>query len=155
MVNVPKLIRKKLGEILVEEGLLKDDQVQEALRKQKETGGLLGEVLVRLQYVSEIDIARAIAKQFGLPYIDASKYHIGKDVMGIIPSEMLHENQFVPLDKLGKALLLAVSGVLNGEIFEQLEKITGSKLFIYVSTVSSVQETLKKFAPSKAAAAKG
>lgn len=154
MVNVPKLIRKKLGEILVEEGLLKDDQVQEALKKQKESGGLLGEVLVKLQYVSEIDIARAIAKQFGLPYIDVSKYHIAKDVQGIIPAEMMHENQFVPLDKLGKALLLAVSGVLNGEVFEQLEKITGSRLFIYVSTASSVAEALKKMAP-KAAATKG
>lgn len=155
MVNVPKLIRKKLGEILVEEGLLKDDQVQEALKKQKETGGLLGEVLVKLQYVSEIDIARAIAKQFGLPYIDAAKYRIGKEVQGIIPVEMMLENQFVPLDKLGKALLLAVSGVLNGEVFEQLEKITGSRLFIYVSTVSAVHEVLKKLAPPKTAAAKG
>ena len=153
-MNIPKLGRKKLGEILVEEGLIKEDQVQEALQKQKGAGGLLGEVLVRLNYVSEIDIARAIAKQFGLPYIDATKYNITKEAFSLIPIDMMVANQFVVLDKIGKALVLAVSGLLNGEIFDHLEKISGSKLFIYVSTVGSVVEALKRFGP-KPVEAKG
>ncbi|MBI2901170.1 MAG: hypothetical protein HYY17_13380 [Planctomycetes bacterium] len=152
-MNLPKLVRKKLGEILVEEGLVKEDQVQEALQKQKGSGGLLGEVLVKLNYVSEIDIARAIAKQFGLPFIDATKYNISKEALSLVPGEMMVQNQFVILDKLGKALLVAVSGLLNGEIFEHLERLSGCRLFIYVSTATSVMETLKKVAP-KAAGAK-
>jgi len=146
-LNLPKLIRKKLGEILVEEGLLKEEQIQEALQKQKAGGGLLGEVLVRLNYVSEIDIARAIAKQFGLPYIDATKYNISRDALALVTAEIMAENQFVVLDKLGKTLLLAVSGVLNGEVFERLETTSGCRLFIYVSTATSVKEALKKIAP--------
>ena len=152
MVNVPRLVRKKLGEILVEEGLLKETQIQEALRRQQESGGLLGEVLVKLEYVSEIDIARAIAKQFGLPYIDAAKYNISKDAFAIVPVEMMTENQFVILDKIGRTLIVAVSGVLNGEVFESLERTSGSRLFIYVSTVGSVHEALKKCAPRTAVA---
>lgn len=152
-MNLPKLVRKKLGEILVEEGLVKDDQIQEALQKQKGVGGLLGEVLVKLNYVSEIDIARAIAKQFGLPYIDATKYNISREAVSLVPVQTMLDHQFVILDKLGKTVLVALSGLPTGEVYEQLEKSSGCRLFVYVTTASSVMEVLKKLAP-KAVAAK-
>lgn len=138
MVNIAKLTRKRLGELLVEEGLLKEEQITEALKKQKATGELLGEVLIRLGYVSEIDIARTLTKQFNLPYIDASKYTISKDVLDIVPANYMYKHQFIILDKIGKALVVAVSGLLDQAIFEELERMSGSKLFIYVSTTSQV-----------------
>jgi len=58
----------------VDEGLVKEEQVQEALRRQRATGESFGEILVAMGFVSEVDIARTLVKQSGLPYIDASKY---------------------------------------------------------------------------------
>jgi hypothetical protein len=147
MAQIAKLVRKKLGEILVEEGILKDEQIQEALKRQRATGELFGEALVQLGYLSEMDIARTIVKQFGLPYIDVSKYRIPKDALHAVPADLMIQNQFVVLDKIGKTLLLAVSGVLSGEVLERVEKATGSQLFVYVSTASQVQAALRAVAP--------
>jgi len=147
MAPISRLVRKKLAEILVEEGLLRDEQVQEAFKRQRATGELLGEALVALSYCTEMDIARAMVRQFGLPYLDASKYRIAKEALETIPAELMWQNQFIVLDKIGKAMLLAVSGVLPGDVFEKLEKVSGSQLFLYVSTGAQVGEALKKHRP--------
>ncbi len=147
MVQISKLLRKKLGEILLEEGLVKDEHVQEALKRQKTTGELLGESFVSLGYVTEMDIARAIVKQFGLPYIDASTYRIPKEALEAVPRELMWQNDLIVLDKIGKALIVAVAGVVNAEVFEKLEKVTNSQVFVYVSTMGLVKKALQKHVP--------
>jgi len=147
MVQIAKLIRKKMGEVLVDEGLVKEEQVQEALRRQRSTGESFGEILVAMGFVSEVDIARTLVKQSGLPYIDASKYRINKDGVQAVPGELMWLNQFVVLDKIGKTLLVAISNVLGTEVFEKLEKVSGSQIFVYVSTASQVLHALEKNVP--------
>jgi len=147
MVQIAKLIRKKMGEILVDEGLVKEDQVQEALRRQRSTGEAFGEVLVSMGFVSEVDIARTIVKQSGLPYIDASKYRINKDGIQTIPAELMWQNQFIVLDKIGRTILVAISNVLSQEVFEKVEKMSGSQIFVYVATTGQVQQALEKNVP--------
>ena len=147
MVQIAKLVRKKMGEILVDEGLVKDEQVQEALRRQRATGEGFGEVLVSMGFVSEIDIARTIVKQSGLPYIDATKCRINKDGVQAVPAELMWLNQFIVLDKIGKTLLVAISNVLGTEVFDKLEKVSGSQIFVYVSTGSQIQTALEKNVP--------
>ena len=147
MVQIAKLIRKKLGEILVDEGLLKEEQVQEALRRQRATGEGFGEVLVSMAFVTETDIARTLVKQSGLPFIDASKYRINKDGVQAVPAELMWQNQLIVLDKIGKTLLVAISNVPGQEIFEKLEKVSGSQIFVYVSTTSQIMTALDKNVP--------
>lgn len=147
MVQIAKLIRKKMGEVLVDEGLVKEDQVQEALRRQRATGEGFGEVLVSMGFVSEMDIARTLVKQSGLPYIDASKYRINKDGVAAVPAELMWQNQFIVLDKIGKTLLVAISNVLSTEVFDKMEKVSGSQIFVYVSTTAQVQQALEKNVP--------
>jgi hypothetical protein len=147
MVQIAKLIRKKLGEVLVDEGLVKEEQVQEALRRQRATGEGFAEILVTMGFVSEVDIARTLVKQSGLPYIDASKYRISKDGVQALPGELMWLNQFVVLDKIGKTLLVAISNVLAGEVFDKIEKASGSQIFVYVSTATQVKQALEKNVP--------
>jgi hypothetical protein len=147
MVQIAKLIRKKMGEVLVDEGLVKEEQVQEALRRQRATGESFGEILVAMGFVSEVDIARTLVKQSGLPYIDASKYRINKDGVAAVPGELMWLHQFVVLDKIGKTLLVAISNILGTEVFDKLEKASGSQIFVYVSTASQVHHALEKNVP--------
>lgn len=144
MVNIAKLTKKRLGEILVSEGIVSEEQVQEALKKQKETGGLLGECLVKLGYATEMDIARVIVSQFGLPYLDATKYFLSKEVMTILPVSVLQEHHFVPLDKIGNILVIAVSGLLNEKVFGELERLTGCHINLFVSTTSGVEKVIRE-----------
>jgi hypothetical protein len=147
MVQIAKLIRKKMGEVLVDEGLVKDDQVQEALRRQRATGENFGEILVSMGFVTETDIAKTLVKQSGLPYIDASKYRINKDGVQAVPAELMWQNQLVVLDKIGKTLLVAIANVPSSEIFDKLERVSGSSIFVYVSTWGQIQMALDKNVP--------
>lgn len=143
MVNLSKLTKKRLGEILVSEGLVTEDQVQEALRKQGETGDLLGATLVKLGYISEYDIAKTIVTQFGLPYLDCTHYKIPEDLIPLFPVERLLKDQMVPLDKIGRILVIAVSGLLDEAVFADVEKRTGCEIFLYVSTQSQVLQAIQ------------
>jgi hypothetical protein len=153
MAQIAKLARRKLGEILVDEGVLREDQVQEALRRQRVTGELFGEALVQLGYLTEMDIARTIVRQFGLPYMDASRYRIPKEAVQLVPPDLMLQNQFVVLDRIGKILIVAVAGVLSADVLEKLEKIVQGQVFVYVSTSSQVQAALAKVLPQNKAAA--
>ncbi len=144
MVNLGKLAKKKLGEILVEEGLLKNEQVQEALNRQKTAGGLFGESLVKLGFLTEEDIACALAKQFGLPYLDVSRYQVQKELLELLHADVMLQNQFIILDKIGSTLLVAVSGIFNLKVFQELEQKTHSEIFLFVSTASQVVGALRK-----------
>lgn len=144
MVNIAKITRKRLGEILVSEGLITNEQVQEALQEQQKTGMLLGEVLIKLDYVTELDIAGALSAEFGLPYIDASNYTISQEVFNLLPLDFINKNQLVPLDKIGNIITIAVAGPLSAKVFEELEKITGCESYLFVSTVSQVRRVIQQ-----------
>lgn len=144
MVNIAKLTKKRLGEILVAEGLITNEQVQEALKEQQKKGGLMGEALVKLDYVTELDIAGALATQFGLPYLDASRYVVDKEIFEMLPVDFLSKNQIVPLDKIGNIITVAVSGTLSAKVFEDLEKKTGCELYLFVSTTSQVRKVIQE-----------
>ena len=147
MVNLEKLTKKRLGELLVEEGLLKEEQVADALVRQKQTGELLGEALVKLGYVSEYDIARSITRQFNLPFINAENYTIPLEVLSLVPTSMMLEHHFVLMDRIGKTLIIAVAGLLKIETLEEIERIANAKLFIYVTTSSSILAAIRKYQP--------
>lgn len=152
---IAKLVRKRLDELLVVEGLLKDDQVLEVHRHMRTTGEGFIELLVKLGLATDMDVARCVVKQSGLPYIDASRYRVDRDVLKGIPIDFLWQNQLIVLDKIGKTVLVAVSGVPNPEVYEKLEKATGGQIFLYVTTCQQVREALEKHAPQpKAAGAK-
>jgi type IV pilus assembly protein PilB len=144
MVNTVRQTKRRLGEILMDEGLLSETQVQEALKRQRETGELLGESLVKLGHVTETDIARTIATQFGYPFLNAAKYFIPAGVLPLVPVDMALDHQMIPLDKMWKILILATAGVVPPEVLEGIEKQNGVKIFLYVSTSSQILEAINK-----------
>lgn len=145
MAYVPRLVKKKLGEILAESGFLKEDQLQAALGMQQKNGKPLGEILVETSVVKEEDIAFALSKQYGLPYLDASKYVIQGECKNVIPAKQQSEGRFVVLDKIGRFLIIAIAGVIDTDLLEALEQKSSSTIFIYISTQSQVLAALKKY----------
>ncbi|HYE97897.1 MAG TPA: hypothetical protein VEJ18_03255 [Planctomycetota bacterium] len=150
MAQISKLIRKKLGDLLVEAGTLKEDQLREAHLRMRATGESLVETLGLLGFATEMEVAKTVSKQFGLPFIDASRYRIPKEAVEAVPVAFQRQNQLAVLDRIGKTLIVAVAGVLNGEIFDKLEKSSGGQLFLYVSTLSRVMTALEKAGPAAA-----
>jgi hypothetical protein len=150
------MTKKRLGELLLQEGVVNDEQLKEALEEQQQTGELIGEILVRKGFVTESDIARTISTQFSFPYISVLNYYIAPDMTEIFPLEMLEKHLFVPIDRFGDVLSIVVAGLLEQEIVSEIEKKSDCTAQVYVGMVSEVKQIIKdKFASTAAAKAKG
>ena len=101
MARMARATRKRLGEILIDQGLIHEEHLIAALNEQKRTGELLGQTLVRMGYATEDDIASTIVIQFGLPFLPVTKYQINEEVKHIFPPRLLRQYQFLPIDKIG------------------------------------------------------
>ena len=80
-----KILNKQLGELLIERGIINDQQLEKALHLQKEKGGLIGEILVDLGYVKEEEIAQSLTAQYGFPYLPLGNYDINPEIINIVP----------------------------------------------------------------------
>lgn len=140
MARISRMTRKRLGEILQQEGLVTPDQLAVALDAQKRSGQALGEILVESGVVLEEDIAKVISRQFGLPYLDPNDYRINEAIHGVFPPAMMRRYQFVPLDKIGGAVLVATAGVLDKEMLDELESVCGGQVHLCVCTNSKVED---------------
>ncbi|MFM2092546.1 MAG: Type secretion system protein [Planctomycetota bacterium] len=143
MVALNRLTRKKLGEILVEQNLLTEQQVQDALRIQHQTGMMLGETLVASKLITEEKLVAALAQQFGVPYIKPTAYKIPGELLDIFDAQTMRRFQFVPIDSIGSVLVIAISGVLSEEVLKEIENQTGMTLQIFLTKMSEIQAVLK------------
>ena len=101
-------MKKRLGEILVEGGLLTIDHLEELLPYQKKSGLKLGQFLVREGIVSESQIVDMISHQLNLPKYSADKYPVDTELSNVLPPELAFKYQAVPLKKSGLLLTLAM-----------------------------------------------
>lgn len=142
-----RIVKKKLGEILVEAGLIKDEHIKAALEKQHKNGKMLGETLVELGFVTEEDIAQAISKQFGLPFIQIENYKIARLNLDGIDERVFFDKQMIPFDKIGKCLLVATAGPIEPEVIHDIEIKLHVSVFVYVSTPTRVKMKLNELYP--------
>jgi hypothetical protein len=146
MIAPPKrLISKQLGELLLEKGLINEQQLQRALQMQKEKGGLLGGILVLLGYATEEQIAQAITTQYGFPYLPLSNYEVDPGVVKLIPENVANQYCLVAIDKIGNSLTIAMSDPLNIHAIEDVELITNCKVQAFVSTQTDIKGAISKY----------
>jgi type IV pilus assembly protein PilB len=145
MANIRRLTRKKLGEILLAQGLVTNEQVQEVISEQENTGELSGEIFVRWDYASEYDIACAVATQFSTPFIRCTSYKIPRDVITLLPPAFMRRHLIVPMDKFGDTLAVVIAGPIEDDaIVDQLEEITQCSIQVYIGTVSDVKAAIEQ-----------
>lgn len=143
-----KLIRQRqLGELLVEEGYITKDQLDAAVEEQQAGGGLLGEILVNLGFVTEWEVAKCLVVQLQLPFLYTVLYEIPQEVQEILPHAFLHQHRIVPIDLFGMCLAIASAGSISQEVVEEIESSTGFEVALYVALTSDIQKTLQDTFP--------
>lgn len=143
MVALNRLTKKKLGEILVEQGLLSPEQVQDALRMQHQTGLMFGETLVQNKLITEDKIVAVLVSQFGIPYVKPANYKIPKELLEIFEPAVMRKFQFVPMDSIGNVLVIAIAGLLSEDVFKEIETQTGCSLQVFLTKMSEIEAVLK------------
>ena len=136
---------KQLGELLIERGVIGAKQLEKALEIQKEKGGMVGEILVELGFAKEEDIAHALTAQYGFPYLPLKSYEIDQDVVKSVPQNVALQYCLIPIDKIGTSLTVAMSNPLNVQAIEDIELLTKCKVQTFVSTTSDIREAIKKY----------
>ena len=120
---MPELI-KKIGEILIEQGLITQTQLNEALQEQKLTGEKLGEILIKKGLISQEELERCLTKQRGIAQFDLSNYIIELAVVKLIPEEFAQKYKLVPVFLVENTLTVAMSDPSNVFIIDELQRIT-------------------------------
>lgn len=141
---MPTRESKRLGETLVHEKLITREELQDSFRQQDTSGDRLGTILVRRGFVEEEVLAEVIAKEFSLPFVSPDQYFISADLFNLLPIEMLEKYEFVPLDKLGRVLTVAATGVLDKKTVAEIQKESGYTVRTFVAPISQVHAAIEK-----------
>jgi len=136
--------RRKLGELLVETGLLSSEKLTEALNTQKETGKRLGRVLIEMDLITEEEMAFALAMQLKIPYVDLSDYSIQIEVLESIPLEVTRKFLCIPIALKNNILDVAMADPLDLNMIKDLQFITGYSIQPAISTPSQIFDSLQK-----------
>jgi type IV pilus assembly protein PilB len=141
-----EIISKKqlFGQILLKRGLITDEQLRDALEAQKKYGGVLGEILVKLGYLTERDVVVALIVQCGFPYIAVNKYDIDPKVLALLPEEKAMQFNAIPLDKVGDVLSVVMANPLDITTIEEIEKISNCKVATFIATKTEIEEAIKR-----------
>ncbi len=145
MTTFKRIMTKQLGELLIERAVIGAKQLEKALEVQKDRGGLIGEILVELGFAREEDIAHALTAQYGFPYLPLKNYEIDANVVDLIPNNVAVQYCLIPIDKIGNSLTVAMSNPLNVQAIEDIEMLTKCKVQTFVSTTSDIREAIKKY----------
>src|SRR5688572_29649296 len=143
-------MRKKLGECLIQAGLITEEDLQSALAEHKRTGERLGAVLVRLNLATERQIAKALAYQLGFPYLSLGETPPDVAVVTLIPKEVALKRSCVAI-RLDKNLLtVAMADPLLFSLVQDLEFQTGYRIKQVVATRADILEWIASGYPDKA-----
>jgi type IV pilus assembly protein PilB len=140
---------KRLGDVLVSEGMITKEQLGEALKKQEDTGGKLGELLVDLGYIEEKQIAIALSKQLGVAYISKTSGKLkpvpDQNLEELIPHSFAIKNIVLPLSRSLNSITVVMADPLDLILIDNIKKITSCEVNIVVSTRRDILEAIEQF----------
>jgi type IV pilus assembly protein PilB len=138
------ILRRRLGELLVEAGLLTQEKLTEALGTQKNTGKRLGQILIEMNAISEEEMAFALAMQLKIPYVDLKNLEIPSKVLEAIPEEISRKFLCTPIALKNSILDVAMADPLDLNMMKDLQFITGYSIQPAISTTTQIFDLLQR-----------
>jgi len=140
----------QLGQLLVKNGALTREQLEEALHLQhsEENRQLLGEVLIQKGFCAEEQIMECLAKGYGIPFVRVSPKVADPKVLEVLPRDFLKKHCILPLFKVRGTLTLAVSEPANVFLIEEVARMADCEVQIACATAKDIHNTLETHLPS-------
>ncbi len=134
-----------LGELLLREKYINADQLKSALDFQKKNNLPLGTSLVTLGVISEEEIAQALSRQLGYPYIELDQFEVYPDVISLIPVEIVKKYMIMPIHRIRSFLTLAMVDPTDLEVIEDIRFRTGLSIQPVIASESGVNNAINKY----------
>ena len=142
--------RKKLGQILVEAGLINEDQLVQALEEQKkQKGKQLGRIIIEKEWAKNEDICKALSKQLNIPYVKLKELEFSKEVIETIPRKQAKKKLLFPYKKTGRRLRLAMANPLDYTTINEIKFKTGLDVSVAVATEEDIREAIDENYPDE------
>ncbi|MNB81223.1 GspE/PulE family protein [Paenibacillus camerounensis] len=122
------IMKKRLGDLLVENGIISQEQLEEALVEQRKSKRKLGDLLITQGYITEQQLIEVLEFQLGIPHVSLFKYQIDPAITQIIPESMAKRYQVLPFMKEGGKLMVAMADPLDYFAIEDLRMSTGFRI---------------------------
>jgi type IV pilus assembly protein PilB len=135
----------RIGELLTKAKLLTKEQLEKALEEQKQSGGRIGEHLIRLGFVTEEDILDCLSQQYGVPSINLQHFEIDESIIRLIPADVARKYQFIPVSKTGATLTVAMSDPTNVFAMDDITFITGYRVEPVVASEEALREAIDRY----------
>jgi type IV pilus assembly protein PilB len=136
--------RLRIGEVLMDMGLIDQGQLERALHVQRESGQRLGKVLISENIVSAIDIARALARRLDIDYIDVNEVQIDSSVMALVPFALCSRYDCVAIGQDKNTILLAMADPTNVFAIDDIRLATGQDIRVVVGSPDAIDIALSK-----------
>lgn len=134
--------RKRLGDLLQEKGLLTEEELNEALKLQRESGEKLGDALVKLGLIQPEQMADVLSEHLGIPRVDPNRCYIPSELVNMVPDDLLNGNQILPIELENNLMTVAMTDPLNILIIDELQQATGFNIKPVIATSEEIMTAL-------------
>ena len=134
----------KLGEILLEQGLISEDMLAQALDEQQKDGKRIGSTLMKLGFVKEEELLKALSKHFGIESVDLREYELDESLLKLIPSDIAGKYLVVPVNRFGHTITLAMINPGDVAAVEDIQFATGFEVVPVVASEDAILEIVRE-----------
>ena len=134
-----------LGELLIREKLISAEQLKSALEYEKKNKVTVGSALVALGLITEEDMAQALSRQLGYPYIDLGQFEVYPDVIELIPPDIAKKHMIMPIHRIRSFLTMAMVDPTDLDVIENVRFRTSLSIQPVIASESGVSEAINKY----------
>jgi len=137
--------KEKLGQILLQNRIITEEQLQQALERQRETGETLGRVLIDMKMISEGALTSILARQIGLKYVDLANYDVDISASSLVDAEVARRYTLIPIGFEGEKLVVAMADPTNVFALDDIRIMTGMEIEPVVATKEDILTAISRY----------
>ena len=148
-VKLGQPVNRRLGDLLVADGLLTAEQLRKALAEQKGSPEKIGSVLIRLNYINDDQLIGFLSRQYGVPSITLAQLDIDSDVLKLVPAPIARKYEVLPVRKMGNSLALAMADPTNVFALDDIAFMTNLQVLPLVASQTAIKKAIDRNYESK------
>jgi len=137
--------KKRLGDLLVDLGVISEEQLHEALQIQKKTGSKLGKILIDKGFITPEELIEVLEFQLGIPHVNLEKYFVDPEAVKTIPESLAKRLKAIPIKKEDGKLLVAMSDPLDLFAIDDIKMTTGFEVQPVIASEEDIDKVINKF----------
>jgi type IV pilus assembly protein PilB len=139
------LEQEQIGELLLRENLITRDQLEHALKEQRQTGTRLGFALVSAGAVSENELTRLLSRQYRVPAVDLAEVEVDPKILKLVPADFSSKHLVLPLRRVGRTLTVAMASPTDLSVIDDLKFITRFDIDAVVAGEYSLRNAIDRY----------